>query len=59
MTLLEAIGLAALFSALVWPLTQTHHTIEQKAVATRSHAIAQCAGEVKMRKVQRTCEQMQ
>ena len=59
MNLLQAIGLAALTSLLLWPLTYIPWIAKQNAVAVRSHAIAQCVGEVEMRKVQRTCEQQE
>ena len=59
MTILQAIGLAALTSLFLWPLTYIPWVAEQHAVAVRSHAMAQCVGAFEMRKVQRTCEQMQ
>ena len=56
-TAATSIGLIALCALFLWPLAYTAAVAQQNAVAVRANAIAQCVGEVEMRKVQKTCEQ--
>ena len=57
MSLLHAIGLAALCGVIFWPLGYIPQVAKQNAAAVRANSIAQCRGEVETRIAQRTCEQ--
>ena len=57
MSLLQAIGLAAVCGVIFWPLGYIPQVAEQNASAVRANAVAQCRGEVEARIAQRTCEQ--
>ena len=56
---LQSIGLSALVKLAFYPLAYIPAAAEQNAVAVRANAVAQCVGEVAMRKVQRTCKQQE
>jgi len=57
--ILQSIGLSALVTLAFYPLAATDWAKEQNAVAVRANAVAQCVGEMAMRKVQRTCKQQE